>query len=366
MIEPLRIARKTLVEEVYDRLYEMTTGPGMKVGDRLQSVRKLATLFGTSVPTVLHALDRLAAEGLVERRPGSGIYVANREIPPDQAVSSIVLCVDTERGASQELIPALLCELHGHGHTATVIESSHSEAVSLLRSRSQSADCLLVQGSPGFPFQDLAAAEFRRRPMIGVMDWETDLEFPNLVQVISDGAAGGRLVCDHLRDLGHEHVLIVGPAAQIDVLNQEQGRLTRVQQAFTDGWAHKGGTWEALGSGLDGSLDDTAIAGAFSHPEPPTAIFGLRDMEANQAQRILQQRLPQIAKHTAVVGYGDTAWSCASTPAITTINLDLDKLAGEIANILGRILAGKAVKGRVVKVKPKLVERETSTRRGVW
>src|SRR5271165_3318284 len=45
-------------------------------GAKLPSVRRLAEQLNVSVSTVLEAYDRLAAEGLVEARRGSGFYVA--------------------------------------------------------------------------------------------------------------------------------------------------------------------------------------------------------------------------------------------------------------------------------------------------
>lgn len=46
------------------------------VGDRLPSVRKLATSLGVSPSTVVEAYERLAAEGLVRARRGSGFYIS--------------------------------------------------------------------------------------------------------------------------------------------------------------------------------------------------------------------------------------------------------------------------------------------------
>ena len=49
-------------------------------GDRLPSVRGLASTMGVSPSTVVEAYERLAAEGLIRARPGSGFYVCDR--PP--------------------------------------------------------------------------------------------------------------------------------------------------------------------------------------------------------------------------------------------------------------------------------------------
>jgi DNA-binding transcriptional MocR family regulator len=52
------------------------------VGDRLPSIRSLATTMGVSPSTVVQAYDRLVAEGFVRARRGSGFYVVASALPP--------------------------------------------------------------------------------------------------------------------------------------------------------------------------------------------------------------------------------------------------------------------------------------------
>ena len=51
-------------------------------GDRLPSVRGFADTMGVSPSTVVEAYDRLAAEGLIRARRGSGYYVTGSNLPP--------------------------------------------------------------------------------------------------------------------------------------------------------------------------------------------------------------------------------------------------------------------------------------------
>ena len=53
---------------------------GLEVGDALPSERRLADELGVSRPTLRQAIDGLVAEGLLERRHGSGTYVAEPRI----------------------------------------------------------------------------------------------------------------------------------------------------------------------------------------------------------------------------------------------------------------------------------------------
>ncbi|QEL23385.1 PLP-dependent aminotransferase family protein [Bosea sp. F3-2] len=51
-------------------------------GDRLPSIRRFAATMQVSPSTVVEAYDRLAAEGLIRARQGSGFYVTGSGLPP--------------------------------------------------------------------------------------------------------------------------------------------------------------------------------------------------------------------------------------------------------------------------------------------
>lgn len=51
-------------------------------GDRLPSIRRFAATMRVSPSTVVEAYDRLAAEGLIRARQGSGFYVTGSGLPP--------------------------------------------------------------------------------------------------------------------------------------------------------------------------------------------------------------------------------------------------------------------------------------------
>lgn len=57
-------------------------GRALGAGDRLPAIRILATTMGVSPSTVVEAYDRLAAEGLIRARRGSGFYVSPTVMPP--------------------------------------------------------------------------------------------------------------------------------------------------------------------------------------------------------------------------------------------------------------------------------------------
>ena len=66
-----------IMEEIRTRISSRV----LSAGDRLPSVRGFAATMGVSPSTVVEAYDRLAAEGLIKARVGSGFYVTRASAP---------------------------------------------------------------------------------------------------------------------------------------------------------------------------------------------------------------------------------------------------------------------------------------------
>lgn len=82
-----------VMEAIRGRLAARTLAPG----DRLPSIRRFAATMKVSPSTIVEAYDRLAAEGLIRARQGSGFYVTGGGLPPltlTQAASPQELVVD--------------------------------------------------------------------------------------------------------------------------------------------------------------------------------------------------------------------------------------------------------------------------------
>ncbi len=61
-----------VVRAIRDQIDARALTPGV----RLPSIRAMAETSGVARSTVVEAYDRLAAEGVIRSRPGSGFYVA--------------------------------------------------------------------------------------------------------------------------------------------------------------------------------------------------------------------------------------------------------------------------------------------------
>src|SRR6185312_11803917 len=96
-------------QAVFDRLRQGILAGTLPAGARLPPTRALAEELGVARQTVVLAYERLAAEGYVRARTGSGTFVAPdlpdaapTPAPPPQSVASAL----SARGARLALLPA--------------------------------------------------------------------------------------------------------------------------------------------------------------------------------------------------------------------------------------------------------------------
>ena len=71
-----RNSRRTISVQLYMALRDIILSGGLRTGDRLPATRTLAREAGVSRTTVIDAIDRLAAEGMVVSRVGAGTFVS--------------------------------------------------------------------------------------------------------------------------------------------------------------------------------------------------------------------------------------------------------------------------------------------------
>lgn len=78
MSETAKTKTEFLMQNLRNRMASRALGPG----DRMPSIRQFAAQMKVSPSTVVEAYDRLAAEGIIRARRGSGFYVTGRPLAP--------------------------------------------------------------------------------------------------------------------------------------------------------------------------------------------------------------------------------------------------------------------------------------------
>lgn len=100
---PVRpVATSRLADEVVEQIRSIILENDLQEGTRLPSERDLSQRLGASRPIVAQALRILSMMGLVDIRPGSGVYVVRR--PEHLVVQAMQLMRDVENDTPEHLL----------------------------------------------------------------------------------------------------------------------------------------------------------------------------------------------------------------------------------------------------------------------
>jgi len=357
-----------LSEQVRDVLLGEIISGRFPVGSKLSSVHEYARDFQVSTSPVRVAFAELEARGYVVSRYGSGTYVRANH-PPLTVKDSVMICIEAKAHLFGDLGSALTVRLLKQGFLPGVVDTGFVESQAGLLDRALASDArfFVVHGNLSFDFGVLQRAALPGRHVIGVIDWETELPISNVHRVLSDHLEGGRLMARHLYERGHRNVLMLGTDTMFSRVSGELLHPVRQGWGFAETWNESGGSWQSLCSDalpdLEITLNSERLLRCFKGSNAPTAIFGLRDVEAWHAQTILLSHAPELAASVEVVGYGNTPWSQAGHPPFTTVDLDLNRIGDEVVQLIGKLRKDELTASvDPVKIQPRLVVRGESGR----
>jgi len=93
-----------IYRQIVDQVRRQVVGGSLKPGDELPSVRTLANTHAINPMTVSRAYGLLEAEGLLERRRGLGMVVAQAPAPqPDQRLALLAPALQAAARQAREL-----------------------------------------------------------------------------------------------------------------------------------------------------------------------------------------------------------------------------------------------------------------------
>jgi DNA-binding LacI/PurR family transcriptional regulator len=216
----------------------------------------------------------------------------------------------------------------------------------------RSVDALLVAGDAGVIEQlpTLAAASF---PVV-LFAWEVDP--PDTLPVVSiDYEHAGYLAGRHLRELGHQKVVVVADlpahARRIDGLRRAfaaDGLNIGEEMVFTKTSDNPAGGFAA------------AAAALAAHPDA-TALFATHDVLALGALEAIQESGRQVPDDMSIVGFDDIAQVGRAHPALTTVAFPKREMAQQAVELLLRaVQADKPPTDVVTLLRPTLVVRDSS------
>lgn len=302
---------------------------GFRPGELLGSEHGLARSHNISRVTVRRASEMLIQEGLLERRPGKGLYVRDHRTPsaphgrsaqtptviqvvagnlswdPSMLMSRGIQAIAREKAAQVQLYDAhgqvdldlqMIRQLPDGPARGAVIISLHSAAFS-------EEVCRLKVS--GFPF---VLADQRMR----------DLDVPS---VVADNIEGGRLATRHLLDLGHRRIAFIGDLVAATV----QDRLAGMRDAMGDaGLPFNRSLVLDVTTGDDRLADWSACVTSMSHEllgraDRPTAVFASCDAVARAVYRAAADKGLSVPRDLSIVGFDDDSLAGWLNPGLTTV-----------------------------------------------
>ncbi len=166
--------------------------------------------------------------------------------------------------------------------------------------------------------------------------------------VQSDNTSGGRLAAQHLLDLGHRRIGVVGfpretQVRQQNVLYVPREDVLERQESFLK-------TLRAAGVGVtskyqtecdlsDVQAEAPALA-LLSLPEPPTAIFAISDELAIGVLRAAHTLGLRVPEDVSVIGFDDVPQAQSTRPALTTVRQPLRAMGAAAAQLVSNLARG--------------------------
>ncbi|MGW4698802.1 LacI family DNA-binding transcriptional regulator [Streptomyces sp. NPDC004285] len=244
--------------------------------------------------------------------------------------------------------------LDEHGHhllLCTTRRSGDRARRHLAGLTSRSVDALLVAGDQDL-LDHLPLLSAARFP-VALCAWETDA--PERFPVVTvDYEKGGLLAGRHLRDLGHEHVVVLASPAHARRVEGFKRAFREQSDAEVSGdrvrFVHEPSFRAAF---------DAARSALDAHPEV-TALFATHDVLASGALEAAQAAGRSVPDDLSVVAYDDCPAGPSSRPALTSVVLPRRQMARNAVTLLLDAAGGREPSVRHRMLPPELVVRDSS------
>lgn len=324
------------IDRIAELRHDIKTGkiaPGERVGTEFA----FSQAWGVARNTVRRRISALIDEGLLERRPGKGLFVrvphkATRTIQlvvPDLTWSHLIKISRGAKAAGRELgVQVQVYDAHGDmewdlevvrqlpsGPTdGAILSSLHHHWFS---------EVLFELKSAGYPF-------------VLVDQRLLDLEVPT---VEIDNYGGGYLAGQKIAAAGHRRIAFLGPMGLRVVVE----RLNGFRDALLDGGVlfdrslvvDLGGDdlTDWLNKRLGATVD--AVANLLKSANAPTAIVDIAGDVAPMVYRAAQQVGRRIPEDVSVVTFDDSAtFSQLLTPQVSQLKHDWEAIGGVAIELL--------------------------------
>lgn len=336
-----------------DRLRRSIREGEFQPGQLIGSEHELARQQQISRVTVRRASEILVNEGLLERRPGKGLYVRANHVTTRmiQVIAGNLQwepCLQVARGVQAaarkvgmqvqlhdahgdaELDLEVVRQLPGGAARGAIIISFHGSAFN---------EAVFALKTQGFPF-------------VLVDQRLHDIEIPS---VTADNYDGGSQAAKAILKAGHRRIAFIGDLVADTVTRRFEG----MRDAIGDAGLPFDRTRVTDVSEVRDRLGDWSghvqqcVCETMGRPNPPTALFCSCDAVARSAYRALAGMGLRVPDDVSVVGFDDDPIAEWVTPGLTTVRQPFQEMGIAALNLLRDRMSDPAAKveHRVLPVK---------------
>ena len=330
------------------------------------TIKDLAAQTGYSVGTISRVLNnqpnvsQKARDVILQAAADSGFQLnANAKQLKQQHGNSILVMV---KGTNNELFGSLVEAIQ-----ARISQTSYPLVVDYMdepENEVRRAVQLSLEKKPlGIFFlggnRDNFLADFDkiRVPCVLITNDASDLPFSNLSSVSSDNKEAARMAIEHLVDLGHRKIAVIGGSRTFS--DPTEQRFQGCMAAFRE-----------HGIPFDEALDYATVrfsfAGGYNGAKALlernrdfTAIFAMSDVMAIGAIRALQDAGKRVPDDISIVGFDGIAIGSYTVPSLTTICQPTEALAMQSVDLLLGSIGGTP-KHRCETVAVSLAQKESA------
>ncbi|GGD81566.1 GntR family transcriptional regulator [Paenibacillus nasutitermitis] len=376
--------RVPLYQKVQEYIRELIDSEGLKTGDRIPTEKVLMERFNVSKITVVNALSGLANEKIINRVPGRGSFVSDRELliqPEAVAAPDITVTVPKEPGTGlrTRIIGLVMPSIDDYFATRLIEGIQHALSEQNYRTMILLSDGQLekekeaiktlkeigVEGMLIFPVdeehynEEIIGMKFSGFPFVLVDRYLPGVETN---YIAADGRMGTSLAVDYLWELGHREIAICSdsPLATITVQERIEGYMNALK--------NKGALINPAHMITDfrvGNLKDAETHPLFRYirNKMATAYISLNGILGVQIYQMAQQAGLSIPGDLSIVSFDDPTAIVEEFSTFTHIKQFENDMGYRAADKLLEII--RAGEGRIGKysktlIEPELVIRQTT------
>lgn len=176
-----------------------------------------------------------------------------------------------------------------------------------------------------------------------------------LNRVAADQKLGAQLAVQHLIDLGHRDIAVIGGFSK---MTNTQQRLAGFRTAMKDAGLPVHREW-VMTEGFSVEKGQEFAAKLLDSKRRPSAIFCMNDLLAIGALKAAHRAGISVPVQLSIVGYDDIPQATYCIPELTTVSLLSQETGRQAARTLDKMIAGKKVP-LLQTIVPELIIRETT------